>query len=247
MSPGLQVTKIKTRIYTADQELVRFIEKAIPEDAALEGTILAITSKIISIAENAVVPKHTVDGTPEYRTEKRALVEKEADVFLGETRFQVSLTIKHGILIPTAGIDESNSEKSEYILFPKNPYESAKKIWLALRAHFRLKNFGILVTDSHTTPLRKGVTGIGLAHYGFKATRDLVGKPDLFGREMKMTHVNVLDALAVAAVYEMGETNDSCPLALIYSRDVEFTESSSLAEIQIPLDEDLYGKFLQPN
>jgi uncharacterized integral membrane protein (TIGR00697 family) len=245
-SPGLQVTKVKTEIYTADQNLIEFIIKSIPQKLIEEGMILAITSKIISIAEKAVVPKLTQEGTPEYKIEKRNLVEKEADRFLGETRFNVSLTIKHGILIPTAGIDESNSENTEYILFPKAPYESAKNLWIALRAHYRLEKLGILITDSHTTPLRKGVTGIGLSHYGFKATRDLVGHPDLFGRSMKMTHVNVIDALAVAAVYEMGETNDACPIAIVRSNDVEFTAHSSLSEIQIPIEEDLYGKFLQP-
>jgi F420-0:gamma-glutamyl ligase len=244
--PGLQVMKIKTGVYTKDQGLLDFIFASVPQGLIEEGSVFAITSKIVSIAENAVVPKRAVDGTPEHKDEKLALVKKEADRYLGESHYQVSLTIKHGILIPTAGIDESNSENSEYILFPKDPYASAKKLWLALRAHYRVDRLGILITDSHTTPLRKGVTGIALAHYGFKATRDLVGRPDLFGRSMKMTHVNVIDALAVAAVYEMGETDDACPLALIRVSDLEFTQESSLSEIQISFADDLYGKFLQP-
>jgi uncharacterized integral membrane protein (TIGR00697 family) len=240
---GLEVQAVKTGVYTPDQNLVDFITENLPREWVREKSILAITSKIISLAEKAVVPKLTIDGTPEYKIEKTNLVQKESDRFIGETVYGVSLTVKHGILIPTAGIDESNSEKSEYILFPKDPYSSAEKLWKALKDYYQVKEFGIIITDSHTTPLRKGVTGIGLSHYGFKATRDLVGSPDLFGRVMKMTHVNVLDALSVAAVYEMGETNDACPMAMIYAQNIEFTQSSTAKEIHIPMEEDLYGKF----
>ena len=247
----MQIKAIQTDTYLHSQDLLHFLVKNLPAASVLEGSILAITSKIVSIAENRLVPKHTQEGTPEetkkYKQEKLALVKQESSRYLGETLFGVHLTVNQGILIPSAGIDESNSEKSEYILFPENPYKSAEKIYRFLVAHFRLKNFGVILTDSHTTPLRKGVTGIGLSHFGFKATRNLVGKPDLFGRSMKMTHVNVLDALSTAAVYLMGETNDSCPLALLHDHQAEFvfdqTPESAFAEIQIPLEEDLYGKF----
>jgi F420-0:gamma-glutamyl ligase len=240
-TPSLQVFPITTSTFRQGQDLLDFIIKHLNPSLIREEAVLAITSKIVSIAENATVRKLTKDGTPEHKQEKQALVKKEADEFLGETLFGVSLTVKHGLLIPTAGIDESNSSEANYILFPKDPYQSARSLWLQLKKHYQLKKFGLILTDSHTTPLRKGVTGIGLAHAGFKATRDLIGSPDLFGRVMKMTQVNVLDALSASAVYEMGETNDSCPLAILYARGIEFTEESTKEEIQIPLKDDLYG------
>ena len=229
----LLVTAVKTDIFKKGDDLVSFVVRHTPTNLIHEGIILAITSKIVSIAEDQVVSRNTID--------KKTLVRREADVFLTETVHEVSLTIKHGILIPTAGIDESNSETNEFILFPKDPYQSAEKLWKGLKKAWGLKNLGVIITDSHTQALRKGVTGIGLSHYGFKATRDLVGQNDLFGRSMKMTHVNTLDALSVAAVYQMGEINECCPLAVIDAPHVEFTQSTSQNEIQIPLDEDLYG------
>ena len=244
---SLVVRSIRTRIFRANEAIVPFLIENLEAQRMQEGVIVAITSKLISIAESGFAPKaSSAVATPganleAERAEKKALVEKEADVFLGETKHSVHMTIKHGLLLPSAGIDESNSETGEFILYPKNPYASAERIGIALRKHFGLKRLGIILTDSHSTPLRSGVTGIGLSHFGFKATRNLIGQKDLFGREIKATQVNVLDALSVAAVFEMGESNDSRPLAIISgARDIEFTDASSPEEIQIPLENDLY-------
>jgi F420-0:gamma-glutamyl ligase len=242
----LVVQAIQTRIFHAKEELVPFLIEHIPQGLIADGVIIAITSKLVSIAEGNFASKLENETSPEARAEKKQLVEKEADVFIGETRHHVSLTLKHGLLLPSAGIDESNSESGAFILYPKTPYPSAETIGLAFRKHYGIKNLGIILTDSHSTPLRSGVTGIGLSHFGFKATRSLIGQNDLFGRAIKATQVNVLDALSVAAVFEMGESDDACPIAIISgARGIEFTDSSSPAEIQISLENDLY--FTLPN
>jgi dihydrofolate synthase / folylpolyglutamate synthase len=104
-----------------------------------------------------------------------------------------------------------------------------------------LKELGIIITDSHTQPLRRGVTGIGIAHWGFNAVQTRVGTRDLFGRELKMTFINALDALAVAAVFVMGEGDESSPLALIEGAKVQFKSGTSTPdEVQIRWEEDLY-------
>ncbi len=195
-----------------------------------------MTSKIVSLAESAIVPRQNVPS-------KAELVRAECDEWIANCRYGTALTIKHGILIPAAGIDESNAKDGCYILFPKDPYASARELYLHLKSHYGLKELGVIITDSHTHPLRRGVTGIGLSHYGFKATRNLVGKNDLFGRPLAMTHVNVLDAVSVAAVYVMGESNESSPLAVVEADGVEFTEKSDASEIRIPPQEDLYSSF----
>lgn len=234
------VHPVRCPVFHARGALLPYILQNISRDKVEEGMVLAITSKIVSLAENALVAR-TGD-----EKQKRQLIEGESEAFLGETLFGVALTIKHGLLIPSAGIDESNSETGDFILFPKDPYHSAEILHAALRKEWGLNSLGIIITDSHTQPLRKGVTGIGLSHYGFLATRNLVGQVDLFGREARMTHVNVLDALANAAVYQMGEIAERCPLAIIYGSGAEFSHSSSVKEIQIPADEDLYGHLLFP-
>src|SRR5438046_2321309 len=69
-----------------------------------ESSILAITSKIISICQGRVIKK-------EEAANKDDLVRQEADLFLSgeQNPYGIYLTIKNNILIPSAGIDESNS------------------------------------------------------------------------------------------------------------------------------------------
>ena len=237
--PQLSVRPIHTEVFHFGMDLHDFIFKY-AKPHIREGSILAITSKILSVAENRGVPMNSIS--------KRELIEKDCDVFLCETSHGVTLTIKEGLVIPSSGIDESNSEEGHYLLYPKSPYEAAKKIYDELSKKTGIQRFGIIITDSHTSALRKGVTGIALSHYGFKALRNLVGQPDLFGRKIKMTSVNVLDSLTVSAVLTMGEAAEACPLALIEYQQTEFTHGLSAeetkTEIQIPLDEDLYGPLL---
>lgn len=208
------------------------------KDEDLEGKVLAITSKIISLAEKRIVPKGEIS--------KRDLVKREADVYLGEGGYDIELTIKHNILIPSAGIDESNAEGDFYILFPEDPFASAQRIWKLLKHKFNLKNLGILVTDSHCEPLRQGVTGICLSYWGFKPIRSLIGEKDLFGRELKFTHVNIADSLAAAAVLMMGESRESQPLALIEAPALEFTEAVNPKDLCMPLEKDLFKPVLFP-
>ena len=222
---------VKTPAFGLRQNLPNYIVKSLPRSVIKEGLVLAVTSKLFSLAEGRVI--HTKN--------KKSLIKKSADLYLGGGPHGFSLTIKEGLLLPSAGIDESNAPEGGFILFPKNPYLSLKKLGLFLKSKWKLKQLGLLMTDSHTTPLRRGVSGIALAHFGFKAVRDLRGKKDLFGRTLKVTTINNIDALAAAAVWLMGEGSRQCPLALIENADLEWQSSSSKKEIRIPLKEDLYA------
>lgn len=227
-------TGVETSVFQLGDNLLDFIVRNLPADRLPERSVLAVTSKIVSLSESCVIYKKDVPS-------KRDLVRREADHFLADASFGTTLTIKHGLFIPAAGIDESNAQGDFYILFPPDPFASARRLHEGLCAHYGRRELGVLLTDSHTHPLRKGVTGIGLAHWGFRAVRSLVGTGDLFGRELKMTNVNVIDALAVAAVYVMGEADESCPLAVIEDSSVEFTaEAAHPQEIRIPWQDDLY-------
>src|SRR5205823_3633039 len=104
-------------------------------------------------------------------------------------------------------------------------------------------------TDSKTTPLRWGVTGVALAHSGFEALNSYIGQPDLFGRPLHVTRVNVMDALAAAAVLVMGEGAEQTPLAWL--DDLPFVRfqprdptPDEIAALAIGLDEDLYAPML---
>jgi dihydrofolate synthase / folylpolyglutamate synthase len=230
----ISVTPLKTPVFELGQPLLPFLETVL-RPHALEGKVVAITSKIVSLSEGAVVPKSEIS--------RSALIKREADVYLGLGGRNTELTIKHGIMIPSAGIDESNA-KGNYILYPKNPYAWAEQIWRGLRKSLNLKNLGVILTDSHTTPLRRGVNGIGLSHWGFQGADSRIGQPDLFSEILKYTHINTLDALASMAVFAMGEGNEGTPVAIVEGMNIEFAESSSQAEVAIEPLEDLYFPLL---
>ncbi len=233
----LIILPIQTPLFKLGESLVDFILESLIDEKIEEGTVIAVTSKIASLAERRLVPFGSID--------KKTLIQSEADHYFGEIGYGCHLTIKHGLFIASAGIDESNSEGGDYILYPEDPFATAEILWRELRKFWKVDHLGVLLTDSHTTPLRKGVTGISLAHWGFKAVRDMVGSPDLFGRPLKMTTVNVADALAASAVYAMGEGAESQPLALIGGAAVQFTTQTHPSEIRIPLNDDLYLPYLK--
>jgi F420-0:gamma-glutamyl ligase len=242
MSPKpLSLQAIRTSIFHPGQDLAAFVlqhlESSFQDGHFPENQIIAVTSKIVSLAEGRRVTKDSI--------EKKTLVERESDHYLGEIGYGCHLTVKHGLLIPSAGIDESNSDGEYYILYPEDPFDSAKKLWATLRQKLHIQNLGVIFTDSHTTPLRRGVTGIALSYWGFKGTKNLVGSPDLFGRPLQMTRINIVDALSTAAVLMMGEAAEQCPLALIQHPEIEFLDTIDPSEIQIPLSEDLYAPILQ--
>lgn len=241
MNPGtgLHIHPIKTRIFRAGEDLLNFVDEHIPDHRALDGAILAVTSKIVSLAENRRVPKSSIS--------KRNLIEREAEVVLGEIGYGSILTIKEGHFIASAGIDESNSEDGHFILYPENPFASAERLCRHLRRRAGSDNVGVLFTDSRTTPLRLGVTGISLAHWGFRGLLNKVGQKDLFGSPLQMTKVNTPDSLAATATLLMGEADEAQPLALIrWENGLEFMPETDPQELRSRLEEDLYYPFFKP-
>ncbi|CAF3786786.1 unnamed protein product [Rotaria magnacalcarata] len=208
-----------------------------------EEDIIVITSKIISIVQGRLVAKNTIS--------KRSLVYKEADLVL-ETDvnpYDLYLTIKNDVLIPSAGIDESNID-GFYVLYPENVQETATQIWEYLKKQHNVQKLGIVITDSHTTIMRRGVTGIALGWCGFEPLYSYINKPDLCGNPLRVTQVNILDSLATAAVFVMGEGNEQTPLAIIRDAPkISFLNRIPTVEEQkaivISMDEDLYAPLLR--
>ncbi len=213
----MEVKAIKSRIITAGDDII---------EAALQGLkkaglrlknkdILVITSKVLSISEGGII------AVPNEKS-FAALVRKEADKIIGES--QVTLTMKNGIYIPWAGIDRSNVKLGFAVIWPKNPFKSARIIRNSLKKRFGLKNLGVVISDSHCVPLRRGVTGIAIGYAGLNGVNDLRGKKDIFGNILKVTQQNVADMIASAAHLVMGEAAEQTPFAVISGAPVVFTD-----------------------
>lgn len=244
------ITPIRTgKITPGNQNIYDILDAHLPP--LKDGSIVAVTSKIIAICEGRVAPAgEAAIASGDARARKSELVKQEADRILpaGNARYHIMLTMKRNMLIPTAGIDESNGNGS-YILWPSDPQKSANEIRAHLKKRFGIKEVGVLVTDSATTPLRRGTRGVALAESGFKALKNYIGKPDIFGRKLKVTMGNVMEGLAAAAVVVMGEGNEQTPLAVI--EEVPFVEfqkrnpsKPELAGLAIEPEDDLYAPLL---
>lgn len=240
------IKAIKThKITDRDTNIFNIIDSYI--NKLEENSILVITSKIISITEGNI---QKINPATEQR-DKEKFVKEESEFYLDkdENQYGFYLTITQNLLIPTAGIDESNGN-GYFILWPKNPYKTANEIRNHLCEKFGVQNIGVIITDSKTTPLRWGTTGVAIAHSGFAALNNYMGTPDLFDRTMRVTKANVVDGLAAGAVAIMGEGQEQTPLAVISElTNVEFTNRDTTEEeikhLRIDIDDDVYAPILK--
>lgn len=224
----MQIKAIKTRIFRENQDLIAFILKHVKKIP--DNSILVITSKIVALSEGR---------TAEYKnqSQKIKLIKQESD-FAIKTK-HTWLTVKDGMVMASAGIDESNAN-GKIILLPKDSFRSAEMLRKKLIQKFHLKNLGVLVTDSRLMPLRSGAVGVATGYAGFQGLKNYIGKKDIFGRVLKMSKTDVADSLATAAVLCMGEGSERQPLALITDTPVIFKSKINKKELLIDPREDLY-------
>jgi coenzyme F420-0:L-glutamate ligase/coenzyme F420-1:gamma-L-glutamate ligase len=220
--------------------------------AALEpqaGDVVVITSKIVSKAEGCTVDLRTVE--PSARAKELAEI-TEKDPQLVELILQESteivravpntLLVRHrlGFMSANAAIDRSNADGSDYtaLLMPLDPDASALHIKDALDDAFG-DGIGVVITDTHGRPFRRGNIGVAVGIAGFEGLVDMSGAHDLFGRELKATIVPLADELAAAAALVSGETSEGIPIVLV--RGVTLTPGRGSSEdLLFAADRDLF-------
>ena len=216
--------------------MLRAIQNALESNgqSLKEKDILVVASKVFSYSERRLVEVGNSKQDTGHRTQDtenskqtqnlsfQEIVRGEADRVFGEG--DMVITLKNKILIPNAGIDNSNTPKGTVILWPKDPFGSARAFQSKLKSKFGLKKLGIVISDSHCQPLRSGTTGITIGWAGFEGVQDVRGKKDLYGKKMTYTQIAVADDLASAANILMGETDASMPFVIVRDAPVKFTE-----------------------
>lgn len=237
----MQILPVKTRIMQPPKDdIYALLDEHLPK--LCERDIVFITSKILAVHQGKCIPVDSID--------KHDLIKREADKYLAiENHPAIShpylLTIKDSTLIPASGIDESNAN-GYYITYPEHTDQLLAEIRSYLCKKYNLKELGVVATDSHTTPLRLGITGISTGIAGVNPIYDYRGAEDLFGRIMKISTVNIVDSLASLAVFIMGEGTEQTPIVII--RDVEkaeFGENFSSKDFYIAPEEDIYAPLLK--
>ena len=225
----MRLTAIHTDLFSAREDLPAFIVRHIPH--VQEGSILAVASKLLALWKGEAVPFQD-------EVQKEALIKRESEWAL-KTKL-AWLTVKDGMVMTNAGIDESNTG-GKLLLLPANCYGYAEQLRRELQKKWQVKKLGVVITDSMILPLRSGVIAGAVAYAGFNGVRDERGKKDLFGRPLKVTFVNIADSLATAAALEMGECAEARPLCMIEDARVNFVDTIVTNEIKYPMKDDLYA------
>lgn len=203
----VNVTSIKTRVVTPPKDdLEDFLVSSLPQ--LVEESVIVISSKVVAICEGDCVPHDSIS--------KKQLVMREADAVLISKKHNKErvLALRRGLLIGSAGVDESNAG-NYYIVLPRYPYYSAKHIWTIVRKNQNLKKLGVVIADSGSVPMHRGTVGVALSAYGFMPTKIYIGKKDIFGRRMQVSASDLVDSIAASGVLVMGEGKETTPIAIV--------------------------------
>lgn len=226
----MQITAIHTPLIQIGDDLLSMLLSALDEPLQ-SGDVITVVSKVVAIEQGRIVDLATVTPSlaalalsPDYPVLAELLLHEADAVLGGVAGIPFFLTLKAGLLTPNAGIDQSNAPTGSAILWPYDPWTWARTFWNRVRAHFGLADLGVVITDSHLTPLRRGVTGIALAWAGFEGIESKIGAIDLYGRPLTVTEKAVADDLASATVMLTGEADEQLPFARVRGAPIRFTD-----------------------
>lgn len=228
---------IRTRAFLPPKDDIYDLLKSVKK--LRDGDVVVITSKVLAIHQGRCIkigPKIS----------KLKLIKQEADYYkltrIKQQKFV--LTIRNHVLALSAGIDESNAN-GYYVLLPRDVNKLLKEIWSYLRRKFGIKRLGIIATDSHTFPMRRGTIGIAIGFYGFEPQKDYRKKKDIFGRRFKFTQTDIVDALSGFSVLLMGEGRERRPIVVIRGANLRFTNKSTYRKLVMPIKSDIYYPLLK--
>ena len=216
-----------------------------------DGDVIALCQKIVSKAEDRFVVLDTV--VPSTRADELAKSCNKDPRFVEVVLCQSSqvvrcakdvLIVRHrlGFVVANAGVDQSNIESagSRVLLLPENPDRSAADIRDAIAARLGVR-VGVLITDSFGRAWRLGVCGTCIGCAGLVPLVDARGRPDRFGRPLRVTQIAAADAIAAAAALAMGEADEGRPIVVVSGIAPEFlAEGAPATHLVRPIEADLF-------
>lgn len=218
----MKITPLKTRRFKPPQDslddLLDYLNGQLSEEC-----IVVISSKVLAICEGRTIQQSAIN--------EQELIKQEADqIWSRRSNHDVLLTRKSDMLLEYAGIDRSRD--GYYILLPEQPFISAHYIWKVLRERSGIKKIGVIITDSHSVPFRRGAIGFAVGGYGFEPVAMFTSK-DTSKVKKTGSALAVLDSLAASANFVIGEGKNITPLAIIENADVSyFTEEKKPQYVQ---------------
>jgi len=196
-----------------DGDILVFSQKIVSKN---EGRMLSLSSVNPSLLANGIASSYGKDPRliELILSESERIVRMENGIIIVKT--------KHGFVCANAGIDESNVQDGYATLLPKDPDKSA--ILLKEKIEQKTgKNIAVIISDTFGRPFRLGQTDVAIGIAGLEPILDYNGKPDTFGKIMRVTAIAVADEICSASELVMGKV-EKCPIAIIRNYDFSYSD-----------------------
>jgi coenzyme F420-0:L-glutamate ligase / coenzyme F420-1:gamma-L-glutamate ligase len=148
---------------------------------------------------------------------------------------------RQGFVCANAGVDQSNAGAAgELILLPEEPDGSARRLRAGIAAA-RAVRPAVIVADSFGRAWRIGQTDVAIGVAGLTPVEHWQGRPDAFGRELRVSSIAIADAAAAAA--DLARAKDSLePVVLVrgLERHVTANDGPGAAALPRAPEQDLF-------
>jgi coenzyme F420-0:L-glutamate ligase / coenzyme F420-1:gamma-L-glutamate ligase len=230
-------------------DLATLLAAAAPADLAA-GDVLVVAHKVVSKAEGRV--RRLADIKPGERARElaaqhgkdarlvQAVLDESAELLRAVDGVLICVT-RHGFVCANAGVDQSNaSHAGELILLPDDPDASARRLREGIGAARGVRP-AVVVADSFGRAWRLGQTDVAIGVAGLVPLDRWSGRPDAYGRELRVTSIAIADAVAAAA--DLARAKDSRRPAVLVrglERFVTDEDGPGAAALRRPRGEDLF-------
>lgn len=169
----------------------------------VDGDIVVITSKIVSKAEDRLVP--ALDRVDAIAAEAQRVVAQRGRTSIVETR--------HGFIMAAAGVDMSDVPHGFAALLPLDPDASARKIRGDIQKALGI-TIGVIITDTFGRAWRDGLVDMAIGAAGIQVLNDFRGRVDDAGNLLEATVMATVDEIASASELVRQKLTQS-PVAII--------------------------------
>jgi len=197
-----------------DGDILVFSQKIVSKN---EGRMLSLSSVNPSLLANGIASSYGKDPRliELILSESERIVRMENGIIIVKT--------KHGFVCANAGIDESNVQDGYATLLPEDPDKSARLLKERIEQKTG-KNISVIISDTFGRPFRLGQTDVAIGIAGLEPILDYNGKPDTFGKIMRVTAIAVADEICSASELVMGKV-EKCPIVIVRNYSYNFSNA----------------------
>jgi coenzyme F420-0:L-glutamate ligase / coenzyme F420-1:gamma-L-glutamate ligase len=232
-------------------DLAAMLAGVAPEDLT-PGDVLVVAHKVVSKAEGRL--RRLVEIEPGQRARALALehgkdprlvqavLDESAELLRASDGVLICVT-GNGLVCANAGVDQSNvSAEGELVLLPEDPDASARRLRAGIETARGVRP-AVVIADSFGRAWRMGQTDVAIGSAGLAPLEDWRGRPDAYGRALRVTSIAIADAVAGAA--DLARAKDSRePAVLVRGLDRYVTtgDGQGAAALRRPRERDLFRR-----